>query len=79
MGEINPCSHSYRLVIQQCKGVGTDETLLATAIVRYQCVMSHVMLAHVEMYGMTIQDRVRSETRGDFEALLMQLLEGGVP
>lgn len=72
-------THLYHSVIQQCKGMGTDETLLATAVVRYQSVMPHVMLAHVEMYGMTIQDRVRSETRGDLEALLMQLLEGGVP
>jgi len=62
----------------QCKGFGTNETLLASALIRFHHVMPEVMLAHVELYGMTIQDRVKSETRGDFEALLMELLEGGV-
>lgn len=62
----------------QCKGFGTNETLLASALIRFHQVMPKVMLAHVEMYGKTIQDRVKSETRGDFEALLMELLEGGV-
>jgi len=36
------------------------------------------MMAYVELYGKTIQDRVKSETRGDYEKLLLELLEGGV-
>lgn len=34
------------------------------------------MVAHVELFGSTIQDRVKSETRGDYEKLLLELVEG---
>jgi len=76
--KIKPYEEIAKLIERACKGFGTNETLLASALIRYHQVMPQVMVAHVELYGMTIQDRVKKETRGDFEALLMELLEGGV-
>jgi len=52
--------------------------LFSTALIRYQQIMKPVMLAHVELFGKTIPDRVRSETRGEHEKLLMELIESGV-
>lgn len=50
----------------------------STALIRYTQIMKQVMLAHVELYGKTIPDRVKSETRGEHEKLLMELVESGV-
>ena len=55
-----------------------DLFLLSTALIRYNQIMKDVMMAYVELFGKTIQDRVKSETRGDYEKLLLELLEGGV-
>jgi hypothetical protein len=37
--------------------------------------MKEVMLAHVELFGTTIEDRVRSEVGGDYQKLLLAVLE----
>lgn len=36
--------------------------------------MTHVMGAHIEAYGKTIHERVRSEVGGKYKALLLQVL-----
>jgi len=76
--KIKPYEEVAKLIDTSCKGFGTDELLLSTALIRYQQIMKPVMLAHVELFGKTIPDRVRSETRGEHEKLLMELIESGV-
>jgi hypothetical protein len=73
--KIKPYEEVARLIDTACKGFGTNELLLTCAIIRYQCIMKEVMLAHVELFGTTIEDRVRSEVGGDYRALLLAVLE----
>jgi hypothetical protein len=41
--------------------------------------MSHVMTAHIELYGKTIHDRVRSEAGGKYKDLLLKILDTAWP
>jgi hypothetical protein len=72
--KINPYETIARLFNEACQGVGTDETLVASVLSRYQKVMKQVSLAHVELFGKTMADRVRQENRGVDEALFLELL-----
>lgn len=72
--KINPYEEIAKLFDEACGGAGTDETLMASVLVRYQLVMSDVMLAHVELFGKNMADRVRKENRGVDEALFLELL-----
>jgi hypothetical protein len=47
---------------------------LSCCLIRYQNIMAEVMGAHIEAYGKTIHERVRSEVGGKFKALLLQVL-----
>ena len=63
------------LVDKACKGFGTNELLLTTVLIRFQKILKEVMVAHVEEYGQSIEDRVRSETGGDYEKVLLAICE----
>ncbi|CAJ1934284.1 unnamed protein product [Cylindrotheca closterium] len=72
--------HSAAAMIKEaCKGIGTDELLLTTCIVRYQYVLKDVMAAHIEEYGKTIHERVKSETSGNYKELLLTVLNAVWP
>ncbi|KAL9189749.1 hypothetical protein ACHAXT_009424 [Thalassiosira profunda] len=62
-----------------CKGMGTDELGLSCAILRYQHVLQSVQIAHINLSSKTIADRVESETRGDFERLLLEMVKVAWP
>lgn len=47
------------LIKSACRGIGTDEMLLTTCLIRYQGVMKDVMTAHIELFGKSVHDRVR--------------------
>ena len=53
-----------------------QELLLTTSLIRYQTpeVMKDVMTAHIELFGKTIHERVRSETSGKYKKVLLALL-----
>jgi hypothetical protein len=72
-----PYEEIARLIERACKGFGTNETLLSTTLIRYQSVINEVKLAHVELFGKTVEDRIREETGGDYEDLLIQIVGGG--
>lgn len=67
------------MVKAACKGIGTDELLLSCCIVRYQYVLKDVMSAHIEAYGKTIHDRVRSECSGNYKEALLTVLNAVWP
>lgn len=77
--KLKPYEAMAQLIKTACAGLGTDEFLLTTAIIRYQGVMQHVMTAHIEMFGKTIHDRVRSEVSGKYKDLLLQILNTAWP
>jgi hypothetical protein len=72
--KIKPAETIANLVKKACKGIGTDEMLLTTCLIRYQGVMKDVMTAHIELFGKSIHDRVREETGGKYKTLLLQIL-----
>jgi Annexin len=67
------------LVKDACAGFGTDELFLTCCLIRFQGLLSHVMTAHLELYGKTIHDRVRSEVGGKYKDLLLKILDTARP
>lgn len=76
---LKPYEAIAALIKSACAGVGTDEDLLTCCIIRYQDIMGHVNLAHEEMYGKSVHDRVRHECGGKYEDLLIALLNTVCP
>jgi hypothetical protein len=72
--KLKPYEEIAKLINSACKGLGTNEMMLTTALIRYQPVMKDVMLAHVELYSSTIEDGVKAETGKDYEAVLLAIL-----
>nr|CCA20476.1 Annexin (Annexin) Family putative [Albugo laibachii Nc14] len=57
------------------KGFGTDELVLSTAIVRYQKYLPYVKAAYQQIYGKELHHRIEGETSGDYENLLLTILD----
>mmetsp|Transcript_582 Transcript_582/g.879 ORF Transcript_582/g.879 Transcript_582/m.879 type:complete len:336 (+) Transcript_582:98-1105(+) len=72
--KLKPYEAMANLIKEACAGMGTDEILLTCCIIRYQDVMRDVMTAHIELFGKTIHDRVRSECRGKYKDALITIL-----
>jgi annexin A7/11 len=73
--KLKPYETVAKLIMKACKGFGTNELLLTSAIIRYHHILKDVMEAFVEENGKTLQDTVKAETRGDYEDLLVQLCD----
>lgn len=71
---VSCCSLCSSIFYSLSAGFGTDELLLTCCLIRFQHVMTQVMGHHIEMYGKTIHERVRSEVGGKYKALLLQVL-----
>lgn len=56
-------------------GMGTDETALSAAIVRYHPYLSNIKPVYEKKYGMSLHDRIQAEVGGEYQELLLQLLE----
>lgn len=73
--KLKPMETLAGLIDKACAGFGTNELLLTSVLVRYQPVMKEIRVAYAEMHpGKTLDERVKSETRGDYGDLLMELL-----
>jgi Annexin len=59
------------------KAIGTDELLLTSILIRYQCIMKDVMKAHEILFRKTVRDRINSETSNNYRKILMQIAETG--
>jgi hypothetical protein len=77
--KIKPYETIAELIKAACAGIGTDELLLTCCIIRYQMVMKDVMGAHIELYGKSVHDRVRSECSGKYKTLLLAVLNAVWP
>ena len=73
--KLQPYYAVAELIKSACAGIGTNELLLTTCIIRYQDVLGRVNLAHEELYGKSIHDRVRGECSGNYKALLLALVD----
>ncbi len=77
--KLKPYEAIAELIKSACAGIGTDEWLLTTCIIRYQDVLGQVNFAHEELFGKSIHDRIRSECSGDYKALLLALVNKVCP
>lgn len=77
--KLKPYETLAKLIRDACAGFGTDELLLTCTIIRSQAVLQEVQAAHIELYGKTIHDRVRSEAGGKYKTLLLQILNAVWP
>lgn len=77
--KLKPYETVAHLIKKACKGMGTNELLLTCCVVRYTDILSHVNLAHIELFSKTIHERVRSECGGNYGKLMLGLLNAVVP
>jgi len=47
-------------------------------LIRYQRLLKEVNAAHQEEYGKSLEDRVESETGGDYRKILKKILSTGL-
>jgi Annexin len=73
--KLKPYEEIANMIKTSCAGIGTNELLLTTLLIRYSGVMKQVMIAHIELFGQSIRDRVNSECGGDYKKLLLEILE----
>ena len=77
--KLKPYETVAKLIKSACAGWGTDESLLAACIVRYQNILPDVQLAHVELFEKTIHERIRDECGGKFEDVLLEIINKVCP
>ena len=76
--KLKPVETAVRLIESTMKGVGTDEYDLAVMILIYQALLGSGFPAYEEEYGKTLEKRVKGELRGDFEDLIVEMIEADV-
>lgn len=76
--KMKPYETVAALIKKACAGFGTNELLLTTCLIRYAEIMKDVDVAHIEEYEKSVRDRVKDETRGKYEALLLEVFDTAV-
>lgn len=77
--KLDPHVTIAKYIKSTCAGMGTNELELSCAILRYQHVLPKVMIEHTNMYSKTIGERIASETSGDYERLLLEMVRVAWP
>ncbi|ETV97653.1 hypothetical protein H310_09544 [Aphanomyces invadans] len=75
---LNPIETVVDQFERTMKGIGTDEYGLGAAVVRYQSILKEVAPAYKAKYGKSLRDRIHDETGGDFQKLLLIVLEHSI-
>lgn len=77
--KLKPYETIAHLIKGACKGMGTKDLLLTTTIIRFQHIMGEVNAAHIELFGKSVHERVRHETKGNYRDLLITLMNKVFP
>lgn len=72
--KLKPIDTVVNVIQKSMKGIGTDEYHLTAAILRYQSLLGEILPAYEEEYGERLEDKVKSELRGDFEKLIVRMI-----
>lgn len=75
--KLKPYETIAKLIVKATKGFGTNELLLTCTLIRYQKIMSQVKTAFEELTGKSLEETVKSETGGDYERILLEIIEAG--
>jgi len=76
--KLKPYETVAALIKKACAGFGTNELLLTTCLIRYAEIMPDVDIAHIEKYEKSVRDRVKDETRGKFETVLLEIIDTAI-
>jgi len=77
--KLKPYEAIAKVIKSACAGIGTDELLLTCCVIRYQHIMGQVNMAHMELFGKSIHDRIRHECGGSYKDLLLALVNKVFP
>ena len=77
--KLKPYETVAKLIKKACAGFGTDELLLTCCLIRYQDLLGHVAVAHEDLFEKSIHTRVRDETGGKYENLLLAVINMAAP
>ena len=77
--KLKPFETIAKLIKSACAGFGTNELLLTCTLIRYQAHLPHVCMAHEDLFGKSVQTRVLDECRGDYEKLLLAVVNAVSP
>lgn len=72
--KLKPYEEVAKLIRRAAAGMGCDEFLLTSTLLRYQIILKEVNVAHVELYKKSITDRLEEETKGDLKELLLGIV-----
>jgi hypothetical protein len=72
--KLKPFETIAKFIKSACAGIGTDELLLTCTLIRYQDYLPFVCKAHEELFEKSVQKRVLDECRGDYEKLLLAVV-----
>jgi Annexin len=71
--KLNTYEQVAKLIHDATKGIGTNELLLTTYLIRYQKIMDQVDEAHNRLYRKSVKNLIKFETSGQFERLLVEI------
>jgi len=77
--KLKPYETVAKLIKKACAGLGTNELLLTSTLIRFQDVLGQVNLAHMDLFGKTIHERIRHECSGKYKTLLMTVVNKVCP
>jgi annexin A7/11 len=66
--------HAATLLEDAMAGVGTEDTLLVSRVIRYHWdrqAMEHIKGAYKQRYRKSLANRIKGETGGDYEKLMV--------
>lgn len=77
--KLKPFDTISKLIKKSTKGLGTNELLLTSCLIRYQDLMGIVYVAHEALFEKSIHKRVRDEVSGNYKKLLLAVLDKVCP
>ena len=73
--KLKPIDTAVQLIEKSMKGMGTKEYHLTAAILRYQSLLHEILPVYEDKYGERLEDRIKSELSGDFEKLIVRMID----
>lgn len=76
--KLKPVDTAVSIIESMMKGIGTDEYGLTVAVLRYQALLGSGFNAYEKEYGKSLEKRVKRELKGDFEKLIVEMIDADV-
>ena len=73
--KLRPDKTVAKLIKKSCDGMGTDELLLSSCLIRYQSILPQIEDAFAKLYGEPLKEFVTKEQGRDLRRLYAQIFE----